>query len=1167
MQAPAVAPETPSRTPQIFETAEVGLPERLRAPAGLADPLSKSPSDSGRAGQSLPPPASGRADTIELSSETVEVIASEKRAKRRPLVQRNRPLPPPPPAYDREAAPSPAPRKSADDEFMLSAPDPEADDEVAPSAPGREDDDEVAPSAPGREADDEVAPSAPGRKADDEVAPSASVPEAESVPAVSRTADDKDAPGSSVPSDGVVSTPRRPTEDARASAVDAPAKAGDAREPSAKSSSVTQPRSPTSPTANRASRRRAEAAFELSAPTTVAERGPAYGGLVVLGETSTARRTLRARAARAVGWVDGVRARTVIDFVFDVAPKAAEQVTFLYTLPADAVVAGFSVYERPKDPTALFRGPGPLPRLPKGYLSPEQVRDEGVRAAWGPRRDGVVDVRMAAAETAEDAVRRRSAASTVAWAGGRQVRIDIYPAPLGKPLRVVLAYEETLAVDDRGRAGYQIRLPKDAKIRRTTVFASEQARPVSPSTRGRWRPADRWRRQDRSRASASSRWSFDVGSDPVVVRGPDADGLQGDFFFVRYPLPASRAREGVTGDAIVALDISRRSDDQGAAARQVELLERILASDPTIERYAVLLYDVTARWLHRPGWRLNDSERRRETLQTLRTVDRDGGSDPSAAIEAVLKAKWINAPAAAFLLTTGGRTWGAEDRTAAQKARGGDAHWWVYSLDGGTTDDELAALAAPDDVTSVASRDALAAAATRHRAGPAAVVQIEMPGASDLVGVPGKAYPGQVLHFAGRLPSGGAAEATVRWGGVPVATFSIDGGRSPLAARAWAQVALTTWRRDGWAPQTWAPLAEWFRLMPPGLAMTTSSARPRPRPDAIETLSQRVAGSEPARPVPLPPTLQRLAWRLRQLTDRTSPIRPTRLERPGAWRPGARRSAAELQYRRDRVRRPRDFSVYRAIVRARVADGDRPGAIRALSTLLATAPEDPAVMRVVGYALLAIDEGAEAAALFDRLRRRRPFEAQAWLEAGLAFEAAGRPDIALTYYGRVWTGRWDQASRASRTVAAVYLRRLLQVQLPQLDSLGASMIAQLDDWLGDDAPRGSLTYAAHWSVPVDLDLVVFGPDGLRCEATRCAKTAGRIPFNVRAAPGPELFIAPPEWRGPIDALMSYRENTQPKTTAPVAVLLIADRSDGLRHYTVRLLPTVAALAMIRSDQM
>ncbi|MEO1335272.1 MAG: hypothetical protein AAFV29_06495, partial [Myxococcota bacterium] len=250
------------------------------------------------------------------------------------------------------------------------------------------------------------------------------------------------------------------------------------------------------------------------------------------------------------------------------------------------------------------------------------------------------------------------------------------------------------------------------------------------------------------------------------------------------------------------------------------------------------------------------------------------------------------------------------------------------------------------------------------------------------------------------------------------------------------------------------------------------------------------------------------------------------------------------------------------------AQDDEDGAVVALAGYAAARPVDPEIQRVVGFTLLSLGRAAAAADVLERLRLLRPFEAQAWLTSGLASEAAGRPDRALARYATVWTGRWKEQSSAVRTVAALYIRHLLQSALRTSSSDALRELSRrVDAWLMPQAVKSALTMTLHWSASVDLDLIIYGPDGRRCASTHCDSRSGRLLVDVKKGPGPEAFVAPTGHHGPIDALVETKDNSRYRRDAPVVVLLVTDALDGLRHYTVRLLPTDQFVAVIRSDRM
>ncbi|MEM7678615.1 MAG: hypothetical protein AAF449_21750, partial [Myxococcota bacterium] len=593
-----------------------------------------------------------------------------------------------------------------------------------------------------------------------------------------------------------------------------------------------------------------------------------------------------------------------------------------------------------------------------------------------------------ATQSQERDVRRDKSTSTMVWAGGRQVRLDIHPVQAGRPVRVILAYEETLTVDSSGLARYRVLLP-DAAARTVALFTDGRFT-TTASPPGRWSSVGEWRRQDLVRATSQPEWVFRIGRAPVVLRGGDVRmdgteiGLPDDFYFARVQLPANDpAPVPATQSAVLILDVSRRVDVDGGAARQIALMEQILSQDTSIERYTVLLYSVGARWLHGQRWLDNHSDNRKKTYRAMAEVYRDGASDPSVAVDAILEAPWLGTHSTAFLLTLGPRTWGSPDARIVRRARATAALWRVYALSE-SAGDELAELAADAGtaVVPVHSGDALSAAATVHRRGPALPLEIRVDGASSTpIGFPSRSPPGAVVHFAGRLAKGVQATATVLLGGRTVAKVAIV-GRDPLAARAWAQTSLASWRRQGVASSSWIDVAKWFRLAPVGAAFRVAKddAPTIDRAAAQDALTRLTDSELPdVDAFVLTPETQRAVQILRSFADRAKkPRPPVELSRSVSSMPTAK-----------------DLQALRAIVRERRARDDHDGAVVALAGYAAVRLADAEAQRVVGFTLLAMGRAGAAADVLERLRRRRPFEAQAWLTSGLAFEAAGDPDRAL----------------------------------------------------------------------------------------------------------------------------------------------------------------------------
>ena len=95
----------------------------------------------------------------------------------------------------------------------------------------------------------------------------------------------------------------------------------------------------------------------------------------ILIETKDGAQALKPRAIRVTVQIQGPRARTTVDYVFENEHDRRLEGTFFQTLPADASPAGFAMFDQshPVKSDAFFKSQRMLPRL-KGAAHLKDLR-------------------------------------------------------------------------------------------------------------------------------------------------------------------------------------------------------------------------------------------------------------------------------------------------------------------------------------------------------------------------------------------------------------------------------------------------------------------------------------------------------------------------------------------------------------------------------------------------------------------------------------------------------------------------------------------------------------------------------------------------------------------------------------------------------------------------
>ncbi|QSQ24210.1 DUF2135 domain-containing protein [Pyxidicoccus parkwayensis] len=843
------------------------------------------------------------------------------------------------------------------------------------------------------------------------------------------------------------------------------------------------------------------------------EAAPRAAKVLVMDESGRYQ-PLKTRAVRVVTYIQGARARTVVDHLFENDTNRNLEGTFYYPLPGGAAVAGFALYSGSVavNGPSLFQSSDLLPPLGDDSAHVEELgasappSPKGAKRSWGERQEARVVEQKRAREVYEEIVRRNVDPALLEWAGASTFSARVFPLPPKSLKRVVIAYEQTLLFDGKNLR-YTWPLPvgagKDLQVSarlhvdpRQADTVTVQPEAAAPRTLGPWKTYDFPKLQGDGALSAAL---TPKRVDADVLVGRDDAGLPGQAFHARVRLPSrltSEAEGPPTGRAVLVVDTSLSIEDGNAWALQAATLRALLEKDATLKEYAVLLFDVRPRWLHGTGWRPNDAGHRKETFSELERVFLEGASHVDGVLAELDRAggEWLK-PAqpgekvTAFLLSDGNATWGQSNvESLVSRHSSAEALRWVtYRFGESAVNAELfdaLARASGGRVVNVLSGSEVDAAARAHRAAPVALERVEVKGSAvkDLVvaGRPHLVFPGQELQVAGRLPEDGAAELEVvtRANGeertlrVPLPR-DVD---SPFAPRAWAElfVARLVSLDDERLDRMVVALSQHYRLANARASMlvleseadykqyairdervelTDLEALRRREEDQRRDKLQGIAMDE------VPKSGQDVVRGLAEKRTALSALLKRQPLREDPYAGGEERLQAELAYRQARRANRDDVMVYEAVARKRAFAGDTWGAVRALSSPVELRPKDAEALRLVGYGLLAMGQYPAAAELFEHVRLNRPFEGQAYLEEALALDAAGRYAEAARNYEIVLARSWARHTSELRVVASYHYARMLWslMRHPRVEGLGPALSARMSELTGkkgeyDDEP-------------------------------------------------------------------------------------------------------------------
>ena len=218
-----------------------------------------------------------------------------------------------------------------------------------------------------------------------------------------------------------------------------------------------------------------------------------------------------------------------------------------------------------------------------------------------------------------------------------------------------------------------------------------------------------------------------------------------------------------------------------------------------------------------------------------------------------------------------------------------------------------------------------------------------------------------------------------------------------------------------------------------------------------------------------------------------------------------------------------------------IVQGERALALRALDNLLATGQREPEVLRAAAQRLLAWGAVDRALELFEVVVAERQGDPVALRDWGLALEQAGRfgeaaraLEAALSVEGNLLDARFPG------------MRRILLREWNDL-LLGAGLAAD-SSLAPSDFPMPmplDLRVTCDWNrSDTDVDLVVLGPDGLRCDYDHPVSPAGgMLAGDVTDGFGPEEFSLPRAQKGKYTFYIEYEDNPERRISGPTFVLL------------------------------
>ncbi len=770
-------------------------------------------------------------------------------------------------------------------------------------------------------------------------------------------------------------------------------------------------------------------------------------------------------------WVDGIRARVLLDCMYLNDREQQLEGTFKLRLPEGAtpyylafgeeILVNGKQWEPGVEDHSLELGPEP-----ESILQVREGHWKGARAArFVPKGQ--------AARAYKDTVRQQVDPALMEWAGAGIFQARVFPLVPGATHRIVIGYEvDLIAVPGtEGQYEFALDMPEDLAALSLDMHvlapdgSNVQVLPTTTPSSGRGG------RQTYSYGVTPER-AFTVRLENLETAALVAPQDTGYFAMDIAPqLPTSSWAGSRT--AIFAVD-SSLSSANGGFETWLDLMQATLENNRgQLDEFAVLFFDVSPRW-----WRPSFSSNTPSAIQDLRLYAEglalEGASDLGTALAEAAQPSWAGGERGAawdlFLLSDGAATWGVSTQQALSAAleNGATGPLFAYTTGQSGTDRrtlEHLTRETGGAIFAVNGPADIGGASVAHHGMPWQIESLTLNGCSDLLlrGRPTGVFPGQRLRLAGRgMPRVGDAVELVltQAGRRETMRFPLKSTlETTLAARAYGEIATAQLEEFGRTTRT-AAEAFGTRFRVPGKACSllmldseeayvaqgflpaeaTTIASTEAAGPMVASALESLAGvlDDPARALleMLEPLAQAGSMRrtpvllgefpdLEQVGGNDAPLVALMLD-PEFVLGLSRLPKSALQVHPEAL-------TYRSLEKSLVPAGvteallggepayslvqdeaarrllemEQGDAVRVLSSLVELNPGDGVFARDVAQTMMQWGLFGHAYHLYLRVAESRPFEPQSYLSLARCAEESGQADLALAWYTVALEGKWN----------------------------------------------------------------------------------------------------------------------------------------------------------------
>ena len=932
--------------------------------------------------------------------------------------------------------------------------------------------------------------------------------------------------------------------------------------------------------------------------------------------------------------VEGFRVRTLVDHIYYNPFDRTLEGTFKYPLPSESNVSYYAMFVGTQEQEPEFFGPddefNDIESDERAEKKPEDFIENVDEEVWGELRAARVVRSDDARRVFEDITRTNIDPGLLEEVAPNTFEGRVFPIPAKGYNRVLIAYEQTLPRIGN-KLEYKFKLPEGDFSSVDFVLAADKHYIASAQFIG---DAEAPVEIDRANAITFSKkfneyspggtmkFQFDQikqHNQVDLICGTNSIRDENNCYARVYPniemVPSS---SNEVSQAIFMFDTSL-SEHPDRFNIDVELLKAILENSTVIEKFNVITFDASARWLE-SNWIDNTIEGRQETLAKLNQILLEGSTDFSSALKKLASPDFEiteNSNADIFVFSDGVINWGNSSIEFIMQQfysqSNFNTRFFVYRTGIGAENLELYnALTRKGAIFNCLTAESVANCSTAHEYSGMIIEEVSVVGTGDdqaeisdmlIAGRQATLFPGSQLTVALKLLQEGSAKLKISGtiNSVPheieILLSLIPAGT--LAPRAWAEIAVAQLLQTNNAEleDLAVAMSQHYKIASRLTSFLVLETDEEYELYNLDDESEKFEGQSIVELIDA--AIQELAdiltnwdrlykilvdndWINNILTIDSNdylgsvinlgPSEELQLTDSSIEIPHVYKSEVNQNYLNNMSHIPSETAVFRDEAEKRFLNGKKGEALRALSSIVENNPSNPESSRLVGYRLNSWNMTNEAAFLFLDVLERRPFEPQSYRDLANTLWIQN-PALSSMLFESVIAGDWNQRFGMFKTVVKEEYAMMIR-SLSRENSLHPlnSYFENRYEALQLAAPNVDLRVTITWNTDnTDIDLWVTDPEGNKCfYGNTHIPSGGVLLDDLTQGYGPERFESPETIPGKYKVEVHYYGNNGNRLSAETHVNAIIMKHAGSDQEEIErinvVLETVDSVKLIKEVQ-